>query len=973
MQGYICADKTTAMFRESGCIGQLAQLLREIFPPATPEARFVAESREKAGWGLLQLLRLFLARGEKSTIQNQTAFFRAGIAQALLDISFHPGLPVPVRVTALKTTADLIALNPPIQEQFAPLQIESPSDEPPPQPPAQTNGSRSNGASAKNSARPSAEKQRTYIIEALLDLTLDQPRIEASLRAASCSLIEAYLVKHDRIKAHFLQRAIVGHEQGEEAANVLTALLQPGTDVSGLVFASWIVQELVADVLDAKKALAAVKEGDENEGEDVLTAIQAMGSQLENALQTSADSRVIASYLSSLTVLLWEFADGVNDLLAEASGLVQALVAAVSSAATDPLIAGLAASLLGTIYEFSTKDSPIPRRTLAPLLTQKLGRGKYLDALLNLRRDPAVRDFGVQEIDGEGNALNTTFVDLFLTEYPRLRKAIDKDPGVEVLPFSAAEAGVDRDVLDDLRQQLQTAKDALSQAQEDLLTNGQAAEQEKLGLQKEAQTAAAEVERLRRINQAMQQGHEEESQKTQSQHQREREALNVEHSRAMANARQEADIQARQAREKQEQGFSGRIQDYERRLAELGNAHRAEQSGHNNARQQLESLGQRHQELTAREQEASRQLQESTRSYQDLQQTHQQLQNRSTQADSDLASARSQLESRESEVSSLQAQLSDLQAELKGKEDELATERAGFADLEKELEGAKGSAAKLEKLEALSKDLAGKVKDLQGQLEEAKKGAEEGEKGAKEAQAARDEASERAEAAEKKAGEAEKRAKDAEKKLEGAEKKAADAEKKLKDAEKKVADTEKKLKDAEKKAADAEKKSSSASGGQQKGGKADSKATKAAVEAEKTAKADAENSKAELEKATAELAATQKELESTKEKLEALQKEAEAAKISAQEAGAAAEKAKKGETSAKEAETKAREAETSAKDGEKSAKEEQESLLLVLGEIEAKRDEYKEKVRELGGEVSEDEDDEDDDEESEGEGDQTLD
>lgn len=972
------------MFRESGCVSQLAQLLREVFPPATPEARFIAESREKAGWGLLQLLRLFLTRGEKSTIQNQTAFFRAGIAQTLLDIAFHPGLPLPVRVTALKTTADLIALNPPIQEQFAALQIELPSDEPPVQVPAQTNGSRSNATSARNSARPSAEKPRTYIIEALLDLTLDQPRTESPLRAASCTLIQAYLARHDRIKAHFLQRAIVGHQQGEKAANVLTALLQPDSDASSVVFASWIVQDLVADVSDAKKALASVKEGNESEGEDVLTAIQAMGTQLENALQTSADARIVASYLSSLTILLWEFADGVDDLLAEASGLVQALVASVSSAATDALTAGLAASLLGAVYEFSTKDSPIPRRTLAPLLTQKLGRGKYLDALLNLRRDPAVRDFGVEEIDGEGDALNETFVDLFLTEYPRLRKAIDKDPGLEVLPSSAAEAGVDRDVLDDLRQQLQSVKDALSQAQEDLLTNGQQAEQEKLTLQKESQTAAAEVERLRRINQAMQQGHEEESQKTQSQHERQREALNVEHARAMANARQEADIQARQGRAEQERGFSGRIQEYERRLAELGNAHRSEQSGHNSARQQLESLTQRHQELTTREQEASRQLQESKRVYGELQQTHQQLSTRSTQADSDLASARTQLETRESELSALQTQLSDLQAELKGKEDELATERSGFADLEEELQAVKAksasdgeAAAKLEKMEGLSKGLMGKVKDLQSQLDEAKKAKAKAEESVKAAEIARDEAGARAETAEKRAEAAEQKVKDAEKKsgevekkLKEAEKKAADAEKKVKDAEKKTTEAEKKVKDAEKKAADAEKKGASSSGGQQKGGnKADNKATKAAADAGKAAKADAEQAKADLAKASADLEATQKELEATKEKLQSLEQELAASKKSAEEA----EKARDEAISSTE---EARKAVELAKEGEKSAKEEQESLLLVLGEIEAKRDEYKGRVKELGGEVSEDEDDdeeEDEDEESEGEGDETLD
>jgi hypothetical protein len=69
------------MFRESGCVGHFAKLLHEVFPPEGPEAQFIAESREKAGWGVLQLLRLFLVRGENSTVQNQAAFFRADIAQ----------------------------------------------------------------------------------------------------------------------------------------------------------------------------------------------------------------------------------------------------------------------------------------------------------------------------------------------------------------------------------------------------------------------------------------------------------------------------------------------------------------------------------------------------------------------------------------------------------------------------------------------------------------------------------------------------------------------------------------------------------------------------------------------------------------------------------------------------------------------------------------------------------------------------
>lgn len=928
------------MFRESGCVGHLARLLAEIFPPETPEARFIAESREKAGWGLLQLLRLFLPHGESSTLQNQSAFFKAGTAQALLDMSFHPGLPVPVRVAALKTTADLISNNAPIQEQFAALQIAIPSEstDTNSQAGSQTNGSRSNTTSARNSARPSAEKTRTYVIEALLDLTLDQPRSEAPLRNAACALIQAYLGNHDRIRNHFLLRAVSGFEQGEEAANVLTALIRPGTDALGVLFASWIIQDLVADNHDAKKALAAVKEGNESEGEEVLTSLQAMGSQLEAAMQTGADERIILSYASTLTVILWEFADGVNDLLAEGSGLVQALVGSVSSAATAPTIAGLAASLLGTVYEFSTKDSPIPRRTLAPLLTQKLGRGKYLDALLALRRDPAIRDFGIEEMDSDPEFVNEAFVDLFQTEYPRLRKAIDKDPGVEVIPFADVEAGVDRDVLDDLRQQLQTVKDALSQSQQDAQQSSQQSEHDKLSLQKESQTANAELDRLRKINEAMQKGHEEETTKMQSQHQREKETLNVDHSRAIASARQEADRQARQTHEQQEQGFNARVQDYERKLTELGNAHRNEQNGHNNAKQQLDTIRKQHSELTTREQASSRQLQDMTSTHRDLERTHQQLQSRTDQAESDLEQARKQLTERDAELASLKSQLSDVQEDLKSKEQELASERSGFAELEKELQAAKAAseakaagdsetAAKLEKLESLSKNLTGKVKELQEEVKTAKASQE---------------------AAEQKLGESEKKSREALEKAkqakEAAEKSVKDVEKKAKDAaEKSFKEAERKVQEAEKKAKEATEKAKKAAAADDNSGGAGGKKKGAQQQQQQQQQA---ASKKEAEEAAKSAEASKKELESAKEELEAAKKDVANAKEELETANKAAE---------------------AAKAAEKEAREELENMVLVIEDIEKKRDEYKGKVRELGGEVSEDDESEDDDEDDEDE------
>jgi len=717
------------MFRESGCVNQMVQLLRQAFPPASPEAPFIAQGREKAAWGMLQLLALFLEPGEPGTAQNQQSFFRAGTTQVLIDLGFTSGLPTPVRASALKSIALLITNNPPLQETFAGLTVETASRAADKlKSPTQANGSRSTPSSTRGSARASAENPRTYIIEALLELTLKQPQEDVTMRTASCNLIQAYLTSHDRIKHHFLQRAIAGHAEHETAGNVLITLLHPGDDVPGVSYASRITAELVSDQLGAKTALAAVKEGNESEGEDVLTFIQALGSQLQDALQGS-NERSVAAYAGLLVVFSWEFAEGVNDLLAEGSSLMQALVAAANPLAHDPVTAGLTAALLGAVYEFSTKDSPIPRRTLAPLLRQKLGRSKYLEAITQLRRHPVVRDFDFVDSDADTSThvLSKEFVDLFMTEHSRLRKSIDKDPGLEVLPPSTAEEGVDRDILDDLRQQLQSVKDALSHTQQDTVAAKQQHDQDRLSSAKDLQMASAEVDRLRRINQAVQQGHESELEKLARQHELQQQQLLDQHQRALFVIKQDAERQGHAALQKMVAADAQRAQDYERRLAELGNAHRSEQTGHVETARQLEALTARHAELGTRERETSLQHDDLTQRHQKIAQEHQDLQAQVPELTAQLANVRSESEKRQELVMRFSAQIKELRDELKGKEDELATERAGFTELEKELEAAK-SATQSKEAPPAADGLQERAERLEKQLADAK----EGEKSAKE-------------------------------------------------------------------------------------------------------------------------------------------------------------------------------------------------------------------------------------------------
>jgi peptidoglycan hydrolase CwlO-like protein len=107
-----------------------------------------------------------------------------------------------------------------------------------------------------------------------------------------------------------------------------------------------------------------------------------------------------------------------------------------------------------------------------------------------------------------------------------------------------------------------------------------------------------------------------------------------------------------------------------------------------------------------------------------------------------------------------------------------------------------------------------------------------------------------------------------------------------------------------------------------------------------------------------ELKSRESELESERAGFADLEKELEAARSSAK---------KSSMSDADSAELRQLQSDLeSAKESEKNAKEELESMLLLLSDIESKRDAYKKKLKALGGEVTDDdEDDEDDDEDDE--------
>lgn len=363
-----------------------------------------------------------------------------------------------------------------------------------------------------------------YVIDGLLDLTLGlHSTSEFNLRLGACECLKAYLFGHSEIRLHFLSRAIDGHKAGaEEISNVLTTLLHPSpqlstTDPYGIWFAAVIMFHLLYDNPVAKANALAVSEGDVASGEEEVTSIQTMTSHLVSGLSRGDDPRILVGYLMLLLGWLYEDLDAVNDFLEETSHIQSLIQALVRPAGADELVQGLTATLLGMVYEFSTKDSPIPRTALHPLLVSKLGRDKYVDKLAKLRSHPLMRDYEVipQRLDPSSHAkladvyFDATFVEFFKDNYSRVARAIDRDPDVEIPVFvNGIEKGVSRELVDSLRAEIEEKRQAIQEMHETLESTKVQLEQEREARKQSGDAASMALSKAREENETLRKAHE---------------------------------------------------------------------------------------------------------------------------------------------------------------------------------------------------------------------------------------------------------------------------------------------------------------------------------------------------------------------------------------------------------------------------------------------------------------------------------
>ena len=394
------------------------------------------------------------------------------------------------------------------------------------------------------------------MIQGLLDLSLAVSAPQAfDARISACECLKSYFQGHAPIRIHFLTRARDGYLANEnEPDNILSILLDEfdgrrAVDPYQQWIAAVLLFHLVYEDYDAKNLAMAIAEGDAEKGEEVVTCIQTLAGNLIAKAQKGDDERVTVGYLMLLSGWLYEDPDAVKDFLQEGSCVQNLVQIVLQPSQQRTLEAGLCAFLLGIIYEFSTKDCPIPRATLHEVLVGRLGREHFSDKMTRLREHPFIRDFEVLPRGATANQVgglpdvyfDKTFVDFLKDNFSRVLRAIDRDPTLEVsVVANGVQKGISRELVDSLKSQLDDRTQALQKAEAEILTLERKLGQEQMDHRKAKDSAAIEMGRVKTINESLQKNHEEETQKLRDGHARAISDATKSVERVVANVRDEA-------------------------------------------------------------------------------------------------------------------------------------------------------------------------------------------------------------------------------------------------------------------------------------------------------------------------------------------------------------------------------------------------------------------------------------------------
>ncbi|WPK25207.1 hypothetical protein PUMCH_002511 [Australozyma saopauloensis] len=407
------------LFLETECVPKLARLISEPIeddydeglkddngePIPLPPIVWT-EQRLQNMIVVLEICKSFVDPDNQQLLQNQQKLESSGIFYSVLRLIFSPVMGNSIRRTALQVAGDIMAENTDLQLKFSQLDVPYLDPSLPIQ------------VQRYDMAVPAPVALVNW---ALLINSVHVFEIRlAAVHCLSCffkSNSEAKLAfVNDQIKARSnpsyyqeLQNALNDNEQSNQPepsdsqsqptpiANIFSTLMDFDTDVKlnpySVWFAANILVNIIEDCPEARELVRSLKDGDSDNGEEVLTIIQAVAGKLTANLESS-DPRIAIGCLMLLSFWLFEDFDAINDFLLDSS-IIKSILGFLSknSSESSQLVHGLATIFVGIVYEFSTTLSPIPRASLFELVTKALGADNYSSKVKQFKENPVFKNY----------------------------------------------------------------------------------------------------------------------------------------------------------------------------------------------------------------------------------------------------------------------------------------------------------------------------------------------------------------------------------------------------------------------------------------------------------------------------------------------------------------------------------------------------------------------------------------------------
>lgn len=417
----------------------------------------------------LEICKSFVNEDDPEIHRNQEKLFLAGIFFCTMRLVFSPLTENPIRKTALQITGDLIAGNTELQLQFSQVDVPylDPSlptqlqkfEGPIPAPVALLNW-----ALLSNSVhifeirlaavyclrcffKDNTESKIVFLTDQAKasqnpnyyeETDLPPPADEEQLDNGSETI--------DKVADDVTATATASSEESAvktPIANIFTTLMdfdfENKLNPYRVWFAATILVYLFEDCPENRQLARELKVGEAEEGEEVMSSIQAISGILTTALDDQ-DPRIAIGLMLLLTIWFYEDFDAVNDFLSDSS-LIKSVVVFLSknSAEASDLVLGMGSILVGISYEFSQRDSPIPRTEMHSLVTKGLGANNYALKVKQFKDCEEFREFAdplSEEVERDSTGLPkvyfiSNYVDLIKDNYYRIRKALSHSPLVE--------------------------------------------------------------------------------------------------------------------------------------------------------------------------------------------------------------------------------------------------------------------------------------------------------------------------------------------------------------------------------------------------------------------------------------------------------------------------------------------------------------------------------------------------------------